>query len=302
MKRKMISIIILVPFICMCNGYGDRPSEEGFILHLFNSGAYESVVLEANRYIYFNPEGVFLNYAYYLLGLSYAKMDHPRRALTVFEELRYAIEEAGTISTYEAVYQEAYVQEMNIYFREKNSQGFWALYHDIDSMGQNPDERLMLYVESMGMALYIYNLEWQKARDFLKNTRYMGSIEAHLDKTLFDIETHTRKSALVGGLLSVVPGLGHFYAGRKSDGVRDLLLNGVFIALTVTAIVTGWGIPAVLFGVIEAVLYVSNIYGGINAVLKENARQTLATRDELLKMLPVPPFEPIIMTGTVQPK
>jgi TM2 domain-containing membrane protein YozV len=303
MKRKITSMSILVSFVFMCTAYGAGPSEEDFILHLYSSGSYDSVILETNRYLYFNQGEEFSIYARYLLGLSYAKTGRMRRALTEFEELRNAVEKAGTASTFETVYQDAYIQEMNVCFREKNTQGFWALYHDIDSMDTQPDNRLMMYVESMGTALYIYNLEWKKARDFLNSSRHTGSLDtAYLDETLFALETQKQKSALVGGLLSIVPGFGHFYAGRRSDGFRSMLLNSAFIVMTVASIITGMGIPAVLFGVVEAVLYVSNIYGGINAVMQENARQTLAVRDSLLKMLPVPPFDPITCIGALQPR
>ncbi len=301
MTLKITAAILLVPFFFISTVYGMEPTDAGFILHLYRTGEYQSVMLEINRYLYFNPESDFTSYAMYLLGLSYAKAGRMRRALTVFENLRRQLDENASVPVCTGLYQEAYVQEMNIYFREKDSQNFWTRCHGIDSMVEKPPEELMKYVDSMGEALYIYNLEWEKALDLLKSSEHLSNIDtAHLETALEDLSSGRQKSTLLGGLFSVVPGIGHFYAGRRSDGLRSLLINGAFIALTVVSIVAGAGIPAVLFGVVEAVLYVSNIYGGINAVMQENARWTLAQRDELLRMLPVCPLDPITVTGELK--
>jgi hypothetical protein len=51
----------------------------------------------------------------------------------------------------------------------------------------------------------------------------------------------------------------------------------------------------VLFAVIEGTLYFSNIYGGANAVIRQNARFVVERRDELLKMLTIPPLDVITL-------
>ncbi len=303
MTHKMTAAILLVPFFFISTVYSMEPTDAGFIVHLYRTGEYQSVILEINRYLYYNPDSRFTPYARYLLGLSYAKAGRMRRALTVLEELRKQFDKNVIRSGYSGLYSEAYVQEMNIYFREKDRQNFWTWYHGIDSMVEKPPEELMMYIESMGGALFIYNLEWEKALDLLKSSEHLGDIDtAYIETSLETLDAGKRKSVLLGGLFSVVPGVGHFYAGRRSDGLRSLLINGTFIALTVVSIVAGAGVPAVLFGVVEAVLYVSNIYGGINAVMQENARRTLAQRDELLRMLPVPPLDPITVIEELKPR
>jgi hypothetical protein len=55
------------------------------------------------------------------------------------------------------------------------------------------------------------------------------------------------------------------------------------------------GLPVLgsVFGIIAAVLYMSNIYGGINAVLQHNAVYILEKRDELLRYIEIPPLNTI---------
>jgi hypothetical protein len=55
-------------------------------------------------------------------------------------------------------------------------------------------------------------------------------------------------------------------------------------------------VPGGIFTGVEGVLYIANIYGGVNAVLQENARQALTRRDRMLKLLPAPPLKIISIT------
>ena len=98
---------------------------------------------------------------------------------------------------------------------------------------------------------------------------------------------HKDKSPVLGGILSVVPGLGHIYAGRFSDGLRSFMFNAAFSGLTIyTAIHKEYMFTSV-FGLIELILYSSNIYGGIDAVLQENSLYYIKNRNKLLKRIPV---------------
>jgi len=303
MKLKIIAAILLIPVFFTCTVYAPGLSDYGFILHLYRLGEYQSAILEINRYLYYTGRGDFTGYAMYLLGLSYAKTGSMRRALRVFKDLRKQLDEGSLESGYGVLYSEAYVQEMNIYFREKDGQNYWTLYHGIDSLAERPDDKLMMYIESMGEALYIYNFQWEEALDLLESSEYLDTInKAYIKDVLEELWSGRNKSPLIGGLFSIIPGFGHFYAGRRSDGLRSFLLNSTFIACTVISLIAGVLAPAVLFGIVAAVLYVSNIYGGLNAVMQENARRTLALRDGLLKMLPVCPLDPITVAEEFKPR
>ncbi|NCC53855.1 MAG: hypothetical protein EOM20_21985, partial [Spartobacteria bacterium] len=64
------------------------------------------------------------------------------------------------------------------------------------------------------------------------------------------IDAYTRgkdKKPLIGGLLGVVPGLGYFYAGEWANGLRSIILNGIFIwGMVETAGEDQWGTFTVL--------------------------------------------------------
>jgi len=82
-----------------------------------------------------------------------------------------------------------------------------------------------------------------------------------------------QKSELLAGILSaILPGSGYVYAGQYGDGLTAFLLNGLFIAGTVTAVQNAWYPAAALTGGIGLPFYVGNIYGSANAAKKYNNR------------------------------
>jgi tetratricopeptide (TPR) repeat protein len=88
---------------------------------------------------------------------------------------------------------------------------------------------------------------------------------------LREYEDLPEKSELLAGILSaILPGSGYVYAGRYGDGLTAFLLNGLFIAGTVTAVQNGWYPAAGLTGGIGLPFYLGNIYGSANAARRWN--------------------------------
>jgi tetratricopeptide (TPR) repeat protein len=80
-----------------------------------------------------------------------------------------------------------------------------------------------------------------------------------------------QKSELLAGILAaILPGSGYVYAGHYGDGLTAFLLNGLFIAGTVTAVQSGWYAASGLSGGIGLPFYIGNIYGSMNAAKKYN--------------------------------
>ncbi len=85
----------------------------------------------------------------------------------------------------------------------------------------------------------------------------------------------------VGGLLGLVPGLGHAYSGEYASGARSLILNGLFIwAMTWSAREDQWGAFAVA-GFFELTWYGGSVYGGIDAAHRFNRRRLEEAAEEI---------------------
>lgn len=79
-----------------------------------------------------------------------------------------------------------------------------------------------------------------------------------------------RKSPVLAGALSVVPGLGHFYIEEYGAGVAAILWNGVFIYAFVDSIFSRRYGQAALIGLVESIWYSGTIFGAISGAHRFN--------------------------------
>lgn len=87
---------------------------------------------------------------------------------------------------------------------------------------------------------------------------------------LTSYERERDKSPTLGGVLSLIPGLGYMYAGEYANGLRSLILNGLFMgAMVYSGVEDQWGAFAVI-SFFELTWYSGSIYGGIDAVQRYN--------------------------------
>src|ERR1035437_2304738 len=91
---------------------------------------------------------------------------------------------------------------------------------------------------------------------------------------LTSYERERAKSPVLGGVLGLIPGLGYMYAGEYANGLRSLILNGLFMgAMVYSGVEDQWGAFAAI-SFFELTWYSGSIYGGIDAAQRYNrARQ-----------------------------
>lgn len=75
-----------------------------------------------------------------------------------------------------------------------------------------------------------------------------------------------QRSYVVGGLLSIIPGLGHLYANRQADAVSSFLMVGSLGALAGYYAVHGSDLRAAVAGGAAMAFYAGNIYGALVSV------------------------------------
>jgi len=107
-----------------------------------------------------------------------------------------------------------------------------------------------------------------------KNTDGVASIERY---------THGKdKSPALGGILGIVPGMGHAYSGEYANAFRCLILNAIFIyGMADTAEDDEWGAFAVIT-FFELTWYSGSIYGGIDAAHRHNRERLNDCIDDVL--------------------
>ncbi|MEO0185573.1 MAG: hypothetical protein ABIL20_07225 [candidate division WOR-3 bacterium] len=142
-------------------------------------------------------------------------------------------------------------------------------------------------------SVYLLKGDYSIVRDLLKNRidtpesrrliglSYAGEFNFSKAKEFIDlpIPQPRHKSPLLGGLLSLFPGGGHFYCGRVGDGIYSMLViaTGSLVAYYYyhedenTEFYVALGV--------SLVFYAGNIYGGINSVHNYNYYENAKYRE-----------------------
>ena len=99
---------------------------------------------------------------------------------------------------------------------------------------------------------------------------------ANAEAALAAVDTYVAgrdRNPKVGGVLGLIPGFGYFYAGEFANGLRSIILNGLFIfGMADTANEEQWGAFAVIT-FFEFTWYSGSIYGGVDASHRYNRRR-----------------------------
>jgi putative component of membrane protein insertase Oxa1/YidC/SpoIIIJ protein YidD/tetratricopeptide (TPR) repeat protein len=82
-----------------------------------------------------------------------------------------------------------------------------------------------------------------------------------------------QKHMSLGVLYSIIPGGGQLYAGRPADAVNSLLLIGASAAIALRGAQEDSETALTLGTLLTAGFYLSNVYGGANAVAVHNAKR-----------------------------
>ena len=91
-----------------------------------------------------------------------------------------------------------------------------------------------------------------------------------------------QKSPVLAGVMSaIIPGSGYMYAGHYGDGITAFLINGLFIAGTITGINQENYPVAAVVGGIGLPFYFGNIYGSANAARKWNREAREGLRQKI---------------------
>lgn len=299
MKTAGISVFLILIFAAIpaADSSGNDVYEYG--TYLYKTGNYEGAILELERFRYFNPHDSQIYYLQLILALSYANTTQYNNALASLSGIVTHLENSAVLYEHYDLFCESCFHVLNIMFRQKRFYDFQIQKERIYASCLKLNEELNRYIIFMSAAGYIYNLEWEKALEDMsriepeEDESNSMAVKNLLKSEILSVMNHRDKSPVLGGILSIVPGFGHIYAGRFTDGVRSFFINSAFTALTVFSFYEGMPVLGGVFGVIEGFLYISNIYGGVNAVLQENARYAIQKRDYMLKNISIPPLDVI---------
>lgn len=247
---------------------------------------YYRAITEYKRFLILFPVSDRVDYALWKTGLAYYEGEDYEAAARTFASLQTRCPESGYVAA-------ARYYEGLSYRGLKDYEHAERAFSDLADSHPRSEYAPMSMAAQAAVALERRDPASGKAALVTLLDRYpesplAGKAEAAM--ALLDrYEVLPEKSPVLAGVMSaVVPGSGYFYAEHYGDGIMALLVNGLAIAGTVTALFQENYAVAAVVGGIGAPFYLGNIYGSVNAARKWNLALRNELRGRILLTLEVP--------------
>jgi len=242
-------------------------------------GEYYRAVTEYKKFLILFPDSGKADYASFEIGMAYFKGEEYGAAARSFLAVHQKYPESGY--AVQAVYLEGSSQ-----WKLKNYDRARVVLESLSE--QHPESE---YAPRSLVVICLVALDENKAEvshQTLKRflDRYPGHPgEESVKEAAVQLDLYQElpeKSPVLAGIMSaILPGSGYIYAEHYGDGITAFLINGLFIAGTVTAINQENYALAGIVGGIGAPFYLGNIYGSANAAKKWN----LGVRNEVIEKI-----------------
>lgn len=232
-----------------------------------DEGEYFRAVTEYKRFLIFFPESPMGEYALYRIGIACYLGDEHGDAVRAFNKL------AGRYPAGSYLIPARYFEGLSRW-KMKDFAGAVEVFKSVaQSSSPSFASRAMaawsLLELDRGDPSAAAVLLQRFITDFPENL-WIAQVKESLSLVV-QYEDLPQKSEVFAGILSaILPGAGYVYAGRYGDGLTSLLINGLFIAGTATAVNNDWIPAAGVSGGMGLPFYVGNIYGSANAARKWN--------------------------------
>jgi len=238
-------------------------------------GEYYRAITEFKKLLILFPDSGRADYVSFGLGMAYYRGEEYEQAARLLSSLSEKYPESAY------ALQGRYFEGFS-YWKLKKHEKARATFVALAEMHPESEHAPRALVASSLVALDEGNagLSRQGLEQFLE--RYPGDSGLESVKEamalLDEYEGLPQKSSLLAGIMSaIIPGSGYMYAGRYGDGATAFLINGLFIAGTVTGIQQENYAVGAIVGGIGLPFYFGNIYGSANAAKKWN----LAARNKI---------------------
>jgi outer membrane protein assembly factor BamD (BamD/ComL family) len=244
-------------------------------------GEYYRAITEFKKYLILFPDSEKADYALFTIGMAYYKGEEYAAAARTLA----ALQEKHPEST-NAV-QARYLEGFS-FWKLKNYEKARATFEALADTHPESEYAPRALVASSLVALDAGQAGISRdglerfVRHYPDDPRLENVKEAMA--LLDEYQDLPQKSPVLAGVMSaIIPGSGYVYAGHYGDAITAFLINGLFIAGTITGIhQENYAVGAIVGG-IGLPFYFGNIYGSANAAKKWN----LGVRDQLRQKIHV---------------
>jgi TolA-binding protein/TM2 domain-containing membrane protein YozV len=241
-------------------GTPEAEQQLGFARSLDGEGDYYRAIGEYKRFLYLYPDSPLADEARLAIGRAYVHGEQPDAAEAHFLSLAElspewrarALLETGW-ARYSAGRSQAAVFSLQSFLRQ---------YEARDAADADRARYLL------GWALLTEDNGEAAMEAFAAVTSLPE--KGQLTEAAKNWRSLPRKSPLLAGLLSVVPGAGHLYIGEPLVGLAALGWNGLFSFALYESIRRDQVGVAVLLGALELIWYTGTIFGAVSGAQKYN--------------------------------
>lgn len=235
---------------------------------------YDAAITEYKRFLFFHPDDTRAAEVLLKIGLAY-------RAQGLWQEAILAMRNAVLYALSEEEKSKCQLELAVTLIASQNYD--LARFELIRVTIRMPSGTLYQRALFLQAIAYIYQFQWEEAREVLQNY----TTDEMLDKLFDKAANLPRKSTGVAKVLSaILPGAGQVYAGNWRGGLNALVLNGVFGYVAVDSVLDRHYVDAVSWTYfIFQRYYLGNLYRAEKAVDEFNENISRRAADNILKRL-----------------
>jgi len=242
----------------------DSERQLQFAEQYFQRGEYYRAIGEYERFIYFFPTSPKVEFARYMIGLSFLRGEQYEQAIQTFQEL---IEEYQTT---EYAFK-SYLSTGKAYVKLGRYDAALTTLNNLVTIAPDQEIRDEAYYQRGWV--YLEMGLWQRAREIFLEISDETKDQYNLGTLFHEIDTRTplkAKHPTVAGVLAIIPGAGHLYCNRKRDALISFLLNGAMIYAAYEAFDHDLDALGGIITFFELGFYGGNIYSAVSSAHKYN--------------------------------
>ena len=235
-----------------------------FVDHLFRNKEYFRAITEADRYIFYYPDGIYIEDMKILIADSYAQGGDEVVALQRYDNFLREYPHSPRVPS--------------VYFRigklyaDNREYGSAKQYFEIIILDERTSESLTNKAkEWILLCLLLLDSTEEEIKNIIDDYSLSEMIEV-IDLTDEYYSLNFKSPKIAGALSAIVPGAGQLYLNRKRDATAAFILNGLFIWGIIAAIENDEPAIAAILGVFEVGWYGGNIYSAVNGAHKHNRK------------------------------
>ena len=234
------------------NSINNKDSNIIFIESLINDKFYSEALIEIKRYEFYNKFNIFIFINKLLCYKSLGKYENIIYDYNTFLPLSYK-------NNVEILYLVTFSYYLLGNYKK-------SIYFDSLALVEKGNSKIQSNLIVLKGLNYLQLNEINKSKESFINHANSNKYNAYFN----NFTSVKPKKPLLAGILSIIPGLGYYYANHKQTAISAFLINSLFAFATINSFQNkNYGVGTLL-GIFNLSFYIGNVYGSVKSAKKIN--------------------------------